>query len=144
MEAEYRLKSHMRTDSSHSFLESGKEIDEETRENLLVARISTTICRRLVSKRERKRELTELAELMLKRGVPKGKIANEIAEKTGLSRRYVRKLLPRKFKLLVKAKAGAKGRAKQLAEKEKRQKKSRYNRLRVLWKAIKKFLVKLF
>jgi len=143
MEAEYRLKP-CKDNPSHSFLESGKEIDEETRENLLVARISATICRRLVSKRERKRELTELAELMLKRGVPKGKIANEIAEKTGLSRRYVRKLLPRKFKLLVKAKAGAKGRAKQLAEKEKRQKKSRYNRLRVLWKAIKKFLVKLF
>ena len=144
MEAEYRLKSRMRTDSSHSFLESGKEIDEETRENLLVARISATICRRLVSKRERKRELTELAELMLKRGVPRGKIANEIAEKTGLNPDYVRNLLPGKFKLSFRVKAGKKGRAKQLAEKEKRQKKSRYNRLRVLWKAIKKFLVKLF
>ena len=81
---------------------------------------------------------------MLKRGVPKGKIANEIAEKTGLNPDYVRNLLPGKFKLSFRVKAGKKGRAKQLAEKEKRQKKSRYNRLRVLCKAIKKFLVKLF
>ena len=132
MEAEYRLKSHMRTDSSHSFLESGKEIDEETRENLLVARISATICRRLVSKRERKRELTELAELMLKRGVPKGKIANEIAEKTGLSRRYVRKLLPRKFKMAVRIKAA------EISW----QKRSRYSRFRALWRTVKKFLAK--
>ena len=68
MEAEYSPKPR-KDDPSHSFLQSGKEIDEETRENLLVARISATICRSPVSKKERKRELTELAELMLKRGV---------------------------------------------------------------------------
>ena len=66
MEAEYSLKPR-KDDPSHSFLQSGKEIDEETRENLLVARISATVCRRLVSKKERKRELTELAALMRKR-----------------------------------------------------------------------------
>lgn len=89
----------------------------KSREDLLAARIAANVCRRTVPKEERKRELEELATIMLNRGVPKGKIVDEIAKKTGLSRSYVRQMLPRRFKLSTKAKAGEKGRAKQLAEK---------------------------
>ncbi|MHA1631598.1 MAG: hypothetical protein ACTSXC_02130 [Candidatus Freyarchaeota archaeon] len=90
----------------------------KSREDLLAARIAANVCRRIVPKEERKRELEELATIMLNRGVPKGKIAEEIAKKTGLSPDYVRQMLPGKFKLSVKAKAGVKGRAKQLAMKK--------------------------
>ena len=90
----------------------------KSREDLLAARIAANVCRRTVPKEERKRELEELATIMLNRGVPKGKIAKEIAEKTGLNPDYIRQMLPKKFKLSTRAKAGAKGRAKQLTVEE--------------------------
>jgi hypothetical protein len=42
---------------------------------------------------------------MLNGGIAKGAIAREIARRTGLSESYIRKLLPKKFKLeeMVKA-----------------------------------------
>lgn len=78
----------------------------KTREDQLVARIVANTCRRTVSMEERKRELTELATIMANRGVPIGKIAEEIAEKTGLSESYIRKILPRHLKLEPRVKAG--------------------------------------
>lgn len=77
----------------------------KTREDLLAARIAANVCRRTVPKEERKRELEELATIMLNRGVPKGKIVDEIAEKTGLSSSYVRQMLPRRFKMTARVKA---------------------------------------
>lgn len=77
----------------------------KTREDQLVARIVANTCRRTVSKEERKRELTELATIMANRGVPLGRIAEEIAEKTGLSESYVRQILPKHLKLEPKVKA---------------------------------------
>ena len=74
-------------------------------EDALAARISATVMRRPVSRNERKRQLEELATLMQKRGVPRGKIVDEIAEKTGLSEGYVRILLPRRFKMTSRVKA---------------------------------------
>ena len=77
----------------------------KSREDLLAARIAANVCRRTVPKEERKRELEELATIMLNRGVPKGKIVDEIARKTGLSRSYVRQMLPRRFKMTARVKA---------------------------------------
>jgi hypothetical protein len=81
----------------------------KTREDQLVARIASNSCRRSVSKEERKKELTELGTIMLNRGVPRGRIVEEIAEKTGLSTQYVRSLLPGYLKLEEKVKAAERG-----------------------------------
>jgi hypothetical protein len=81
----------------------------KTREDQLVARIAANSCRRSVSKEERKKELTELGTIMLNRGVPRGRIVEEIAEKTGLSTQYVRSLLPGYLKLEEKVKAAERG-----------------------------------
>jgi hypothetical protein len=71
----------------------------KTREDQLVARIAANACRRTVSREERRSEIAELAACMLNRGIAKGALAREIARRTGLSERYVYKLLPKKFKL---------------------------------------------
>jgi hypothetical protein len=81
----------------------------KTREDQLVARIAANSCRRSVSKEERKKELTELGTIMLNRGVPRGRIVEEIAAKTGLSTQYVRNLLPGYLKLEERAKAAERG-----------------------------------
>jgi hypothetical protein len=71
----------------------------KTREDQLVARIAANACRRTVSKEERRSEIMELAACMLNRGIAKGALAREIARRTGLSEDYVRRLLPKRFKL---------------------------------------------
>ena len=80
-----------------------------SRKDFLVARIHANLHRRTVPKEERQREFTELANILVNEGAAKGKLAEEISELTGFDEDYVRKLLPRSFKLREKAKAGKAG-----------------------------------
>jgi len=70
----------------------------ETEEQRLIARITSNICRRHIPAKEKKEMLDRLGEIYQKEGVEQGKIAYKIAEKTGMSYRWVMKYLPEKFK----------------------------------------------
>lgn len=63
----------------------------------LIVKIIANTQRRTISKKERKEQLNELAELLLKKGVKPGEITKEIS-KLGFSLRYVQKLLDSKYK----------------------------------------------
>jgi len=66
----------------------------------LIFRIVVNTARRSVSKKERKAEMIKLASLLEKRGVPKEQICQKICEllKNSFSERYIRSLLPSKYK----------------------------------------------
>jgi len=70
----------------------------ETEEQRLLARLISNVCRRHVPAEEKTELLGRLGEIYLKEGVEPGKIAYKIAEKTGMSHRWVVKYLPNKFK----------------------------------------------
>jgi len=70
----------------------------ETEEQRLIARLIANVCRRHVPAKEKIQILARLAEVYQKEGVEPGKIAYKIAEKTGMSYRWVVKYLPDKFK----------------------------------------------
>jgi len=70
----------------------------ETEEDKLMARLASNVCRRRVSALEKRSILADLGEIYLRKGVKPGKIAHEIAKKTGMSYRWVMKYLPDKFK----------------------------------------------
>ncbi|MCD6240561.1 hypothetical protein J7K27_03435 [Candidatus Bathyarchaeota archaeon] len=70
----------------------------ETEEQRLIARLIANVCRRNVPAKEKTQILAKLAEIYQKEGVKPGKIAYKIAEKTGMSYRWVMKYLPDKFK----------------------------------------------
>ena len=70
----------------------------ETEEQRLIARLIANVCRRHVPAKEKTQILARLAEIYQKEGVKPGKIAYKIAEKTGMSYRWVTKYLPDKFK----------------------------------------------
>jgi len=73
----------------------------------LVFRIVANSVRRTVSKKERKAEMIRLARLLERQGVPKEQICQKICEllKEALSERYIRQLLPAKYKEPRKVKA---------------------------------------
>jgi ParB-like chromosome segregation protein Spo0J len=75
----------------------------ETEEQRLIARIISNICRRHIPAKEKREMLGRLGEIYLKEGVEQGKIAYKIAEKTGMSYRWVMKYLPSSFKDGVKS-----------------------------------------
>jgi len=70
----------------------------ETEEQRLIARLISNACRRHVPAEEKTEMLARLGEIYLKEGVEHGKIAYKIAEKTGMSYRWVAKYLPDKYK----------------------------------------------
>ena len=70
----------------------------ETEEQRLIARLVSNVCRRNVPAKEKKEMLGKLGEIYLNEGVEQGKIAYKIAEKTGMTCRWVTKYLPDKFK----------------------------------------------
>jgi len=70
----------------------------ETEEQRLLARLISNVCRRHVPAEEKTEILGRLGEIYLKKGVEPGKIAYKIAEKTGMSYRWVMKYLPEKYK----------------------------------------------
>lgn len=69
-----------------------------TEEDRLAARIAANICRRTVDRLEREAQLRVLAETLVAKGFSKESIIPVICEKTGLSDRYVRELLPFVYK----------------------------------------------
>ena len=70
----------------------------ETEEQRLIARLVSNVCRRNVPAKEKTEMLGRLGDIYLKEGVEQGKIAQKIAEKTGMTCRWVTKYLPDKFK----------------------------------------------
>lgn len=70
----------------------------KTEKDRLLARIVSNIVRRKVSRREKRKLLDKLGEILLREGVEPGKIAPKIAEETGMSYRWVMKYLPNRFK----------------------------------------------
>lgn len=66
----------------------------KTDEQKFIARLITNVCRREVSAAEKKEILEKLALSYLKQGIKRGKIALRIAEKTGMSYRWVMVYLP--------------------------------------------------
>ncbi len=70
----------------------------KTEEYRLIARIISNSLRRKVSRQEKRDLLSRLGEIYLSEGIEKGAIAYRIAEKTGMSHRWVRKYLPDEFK----------------------------------------------
>jgi peptide/nickel transport system substrate-binding protein len=69
-----------------------------TEEDLLVARLVSNTIRRKVTKKEKTEALRQLGHLYIEQGIKPGEIANKIAEKTGMSYRWVTKYLPNQFK----------------------------------------------
>lgn len=59
--------------------------------------------RRKVSVEETRNEILKLAEILNKSGLEKGGIANKLAEITPFSARYIRDILPDKYKMVSKA-----------------------------------------
>jgi len=59
--------------------------------------------RRNVSKEERKQQLTKLAEILEKEGVKREEMVSEIAKITPFKERWVRELLPDKYKMVERA-----------------------------------------
>jgi len=70
----------------------------ETEREVLLARLIINVCRRNVSATEKRDLLTKLGEIHLTEGVRRGKIANKIADETGMSYRWVMKYLPGNLK----------------------------------------------
>jgi len=70
----------------------------ETEEDRLVARLISNVCRRHVPAEEKTEMLGKLGEIYLSEGLKPGKIAHKIAEKTGMSYRWVMKYLPDEYK----------------------------------------------
>jgi len=88
----------------------------ETEEQRLLARLISNVCRRHVSAEEKTEVLGRLGETYLKEGVETGKIAYKIAERTGMSYRWVAKYLPDKFKDNVQSERAAAVAARRAAE----------------------------
>jgi ParB-like chromosome segregation protein Spo0J len=70
----------------------------KTEEQRLITRLISNVCRRNVPAKEKTETLAKLGEIYQKEGVKPGKIAQKIAEKTGMTCRWVTKYLPDKFK----------------------------------------------
>jgi hypothetical protein len=70
----------------------------ETEEQRLITRLISNVCRRNVPAKEKTEILAKLGEIYQKEGVKPENIAQKIAEKTGMSHRWVVKYLPDKFK----------------------------------------------
>jgi hypothetical protein len=70
----------------------------ETEEQRLITRLISNACRRNVPAKEKIETLAKLGEIYQKEGVKPGKIAQKIAEKTGMSYTWVMKYLPEKLK----------------------------------------------
>jgi hypothetical protein len=70
----------------------------ETEEQRLITRLISNVCRRNVPAKEKTEILAKLGEIYQKEGVEPGKIAQKIAEETGMSYRWVMKYLPEQFK----------------------------------------------
>jgi len=70
----------------------------ETKEQRLLARLISNVCRRHVPAEEKTEILGRLGEIYLKEGIEPGKIAYKIAERTGMSYTWVMKYLPDSFK----------------------------------------------
>jgi len=81
----------------------------QSRRDFLIARIHANLHRRTVPKEERQRDFTELANILHNEGSAIGELSTKISDLTGFDEGYVRKLLPRAFKLRDKAKAGKVG-----------------------------------
>jgi hypothetical protein len=75
----------------------------ETEEQRLITRLISNVCRRNVPAKEKTETLAKLGEIYQKEGIEPGKIAYKIAEKTGMSYRWVMKYLPNQFKDNVKS-----------------------------------------
>jgi hypothetical protein len=69
-----------------------------TEKDRLLARLISNVCRRRVSKQEKQEFLEKLGEIYLGEGIKREEIAHNIAEKTGMSYRWVMKHLPNKFR----------------------------------------------
>jgi hypothetical protein len=64
----------------------------------LLARIVVNVCRRTVPAREKRKILGDLAKIYLAEGERPGKIAQQIAEMTGMSYTWVMRYLPDRYK----------------------------------------------
>lgn len=65
----------------------------------LIARLTANVCRRSVSRKEKREILRKLSALYVKTGVkPGAELAYKISEKTGMSYRWVMKYIPDEFK----------------------------------------------
>ncbi|MFQ6077116.1 MAG: hypothetical protein ACE5Z5_13465 [Candidatus Bathyarchaeia archaeon] len=77
------------------------ELDMDEKEEILY-RIHLNF-RRKVSREERKRQLIELARVLEKQGVTRGEMVSEITKMVPFTERWVRELLPDKYKMVEKA-----------------------------------------
>ena len=64
----------------------------------LILRIHANV-QRNISKEERKQEVNQLAEFLLKSGIPKGSLVKRLQELLPFSKRYILQLLPDEYKL---------------------------------------------
>lgn len=69
-----------------------------SKEQLLLARLISNVCRRSVPSSEKTEMLGKLGHLYLERGLPISRIVREISEKTGMSYRWVMKYAPDELK----------------------------------------------
>ena len=92
----------------------------ETEEQKLVARLVSNVCRRRVSAEEKTDLLEKLGQIYLNEGVERGNITYKIAEKTGMSCRWVTKYLPDKFKDLLQSKRASSAERRSAGEDPKR------------------------
>jgi len=70
----------------------------KTEKDRIIARLISNACRRGVSASEKKEMLGDLGQILLDEYVEPGEISKKIAEETGMTRRWVTKYLPDKFK----------------------------------------------
>lgn len=71
----------------------------KSKEQLIIAKLASNVCRREISAREKSGMLEELAGMYIQKGVRREKLAYEIAERTGMSYRWVMQYLPNNYKL---------------------------------------------
>jgi hypothetical protein len=79
----------------------------KTKRDYLVARIVANTHRRHITAEERQHDMTDLAEFLFSEDrVFKGDIVKQIAETTGFTERYVRRLLPDRYKMTERQREG--------------------------------------
>ena len=70
----------------------------ETEQDRLVVKLIGNVCRRSISSAEKTQLVGELASIFLSQGCKRGQVAYKVAEKTGMSYRWVMTYLPNRLK----------------------------------------------
>jgi hypothetical protein len=70
----------------------------ETEQDRLIVKLVGNVCRRSISSAEKTQLVGELASIFLSQGFKRGQVAYKVAEKTGMSYRWVMTYLPNRLK----------------------------------------------